>query len=194
VLGHFLDGIPILSLHGKIPAKYRPKTLADFRKMASGVLVCTDVAARGIDIPDIDWVIQYDPPQDPAAFVHRCGRTARIGREGRAVVLLLPSEETYVSFLKLRNIPIKDFAEAIPPTATLEEIRGAAAADRDMYEKGLLAFVSFVRGYKEHQLSYIFQLKDMDLGQAAMGFGLLHLPSMPEFRTNKNAAKNFTPR
>ena len=90
VLGHFLDGIPILSLHGKIPAKYRPKTLADFRKMASGVLVCTDVAARGIDIPDIDWVIQYDPPQDPAAFVHRCGRTARIGREGRAVVLLLP--------------------------------------------------------------------------------------------------------
>ena len=132
ILAHFLEDVPILSLHGKIPAKFRPKTLEEFRNMASGVLVCTDVAARGLDIPDIDWVVQYDPPQDPAAFVHRCGRTARIGRAGRAVVFLLPSEDTYINFLKLRNIPIKEFADPLEPSATLESVRKLAASDREV--------------------------------------------------------------
>lgn len=62
----------------------------------SSILICTDIAARGLDIPDIDWVIQYDPPQDPKSFAHRCGRTARLGRQGNAVVFLNPKEDTYV--------------------------------------------------------------------------------------------------
>lgn len=44
--------------------------------------MCTDVAARGIDIPDVAWIIQFDPPQDPSYFVHRVGRTARAGKKG----------------------------------------------------------------------------------------------------------------
>ena len=46
---------------------------------AAGALFCTDVAARGLDIPDVHWIVQHDAPQDPAAFVHRVGRTARMG-------------------------------------------------------------------------------------------------------------------
>ena len=52
------------------------------------VLVCTDVAARGIDIPDVDWIVQYDPPTDPDFYVHRVGRTARAGRSGSALLFL----------------------------------------------------------------------------------------------------------
>ena len=70
----------------------------------AGVLLATDIAARGLDIPDVQWVVQYDPPQDPAAFVHRVGRTARMGRSGRAVVLLLPRELPYVDFLRVRKV------------------------------------------------------------------------------------------
>jgi ATP-dependent RNA helicase DDX55/SPB4 len=67
----------------------------------STILLCTDIAARGLDIPDIDWVIQYDPPQDPKSFAHRCGRTARQGRKGNAVVFLNPKEDTYIGELML---------------------------------------------------------------------------------------------
>lgn len=76
------------------------------RAAAAGCLLCTDVAARGLDIPDVGWVLQYDPPQDPSAFVHRVGRTARMGRSGNALVFLLPSEAAYVDFLRLRKVPL----------------------------------------------------------------------------------------
>ena len=56
------------------------------RYAAPGALFCTDVAARGLDIPDVHWIVQHDAPQDPAAFVHRVGRTARMGEH--------PAEQT----------------------------------------------------------------------------------------------------
>ena len=70
----------------------------------AGCLLCTDVAARGLDIPDVEWILQLDAPQDPDAFVHRVGRTARMGRTGSARIFLLPHEATYVEFLRLRKV------------------------------------------------------------------------------------------
>ena len=70
-----------------------------------GVLLCTDVAARGLDIPAVDWIIQYDPPDDPKEYIHRVGRTAR-GRsgQGRALLLLLPEEMGFLRYLKVRIV------------------------------------------------------------------------------------------
>ena len=75
-----------------------------FIVLPSGCLLCTDVAARGLDIPDVQYIVQYDPPQDPSTFVHRVGRTARMGRIGKALVLLLPHEMSYVEFSRLRKV------------------------------------------------------------------------------------------
>ena len=150
------------------------------------------MAARGLDIPNVDWVVQYDPPQDPAAFVHRCGRTARLGRDGKALVFLSAAEDTYINFLEIRKIPIQALASPPQPIPTVAAVRKLAANDREVYEKSRLAFVSFVRGYKEHQLTYIFRTKDINYGQLAMGFGLLDLPKMPELKDAKNS-KDFTP-
>lgn len=69
-----------------------------------GALICTDVAARGLDIPDVNWILQLDPPQDPDAIVHRVGRTARMGRLGNALLFLLPHEESYAEFLHVRKV------------------------------------------------------------------------------------------
>jgi superfamily II DNA/RNA helicase len=68
--------------------------------------VATDVAARGLDIPDVHCVLHFDAPQDPSNFVHRCGRTARMGRSGRAIALLTPEEDIFVELMKQRNVPM----------------------------------------------------------------------------------------
>ena len=78
----------MIALHGKMKQSQREAALSRFAEANDGaLLLCTDVAARGLDIPGVDWVVQFDAPQDPAAFVHRVGRTARMGREGAALLL-----------------------------------------------------------------------------------------------------------
>ena len=73
-----------------------------------GLLFCTDVAARGIDIPDVDYIIQWTPPKDPAYYIHRIGRTARAGKKGGALLFLSESESAYIELLRTRNVAITE--------------------------------------------------------------------------------------
>ena len=96
---------PTLSLHklhGSLTQPVRTTTLSAFaRSTDPSVLFCTDVASRGLDLPNIDLIIEYDPPFSSDDHLHRIGRTARAGRDGRAVIFLMPgSEEGYVDILK----------------------------------------------------------------------------------------------
>jgi ATP-dependent RNA helicase DDX31/DBP7 len=89
-------------LHGSLAQNVRTATLAAFTKSDTpAILICTDVAARGLDLPNIDFVIEYDPPFSKDDHLHRIGRTARAGRDGRTMIFLLPGEEeNYVEILK----------------------------------------------------------------------------------------------
>ncbi|XP_024387826.1 DEAD-box ATP-dependent RNA helicase 18 isoform X1 [Physcomitrium patens] len=188
-----LSGLQAVALHGKMKQAAREKALAMFSGMTAGLLVCTDVAARGLDIPGVDWIIQYDPPQDPNVFVHRVGRTARMGQSGDALVFLLPKEDAYVEFLRIRKVPIEERPKCSSVPNIVSVLRGAAAKDRDIMEKGLRAFVSYIRAYKEHHCTFIFKWKQLEAGLAAMGFGLLQLPSMPELKRNVLSIAGFQP-
>eukprot|EP00741_Cyanophora_paradoxa_P013343 tig00020684_g12886.t1 len=185
-----LKGVSIVNMHGKLDQKKRSSAYEKFSSMESGVLLCTDVAARGLDFPNIDWVIQLDCPQDPNNFVHRVGRSARMGRQGNSLCFLLPHEDTYVDFLSIRKVPMQPMELAEVPDVLLE-FRSIIATDRDLIERGLKAFVSYIRAYKEHQCSQIFQFRNLQLGDIATGFGLLKLPRMPELRGMK--IDGFTP-
>ncbi|CAN6439446.1 unnamed protein product [Victoria cruziana] len=188
-----LKGFHIVPLHGKMKQTAREKALASFMELPSGILLCTDVAARGLDIPGVDWIIQYDPPQDPNMFVHRVGRTARMGRPGSAIVFLLPKEESYVDFLRIRRVPLEERKCSAAAVDIVPQIREAAKKDRDVMEKGLKAFVSYIRAYKEHQCSYIFRWKGLEIGKLGMGYGLLQLPSMPELKHHNLSTDGFAP-
>ncbi|KXJ94689.1 P-loop containing nucleoside triphosphate hydrolase protein [Microdochium bolleyi] len=78
----------VTSLHSKLPQRQRIDNLGRFRASAARILVATDVASRGLDIPEVSLVINYDVPQDPDDYIHRVGRTARAGRKGDAVTMV----------------------------------------------------------------------------------------------------------
>ncbi|CAB1428579.1 unnamed protein product [Pleuronectes platessa] len=182
VLETVIKKATICCIHGKMKSK-RNTIFADFRALKSGILVCTDVMARGIDIPDVNWVLQYDPPSSARAFVHRCGRTARIGNLGNALVFLLPMEETYVTFLSInQKCPLQLMPHVRDVVDVLPKARALNLADRAMFDKSMRAFVSFVQAYAKHECSLIFRVKDLDFATLARGFALLRLPKMPELR------------
>jgi ATP-dependent RNA helicase RhlE len=86
------EGIPAAALHGDLAQSARQRTLDGFRSGTIGILVATDIAARGIDVEDMEMVVNYDVPNDPEAYVHRVGRTARAGAQGLALTLMSPDE------------------------------------------------------------------------------------------------------
>ncbi|CAG5132977.1 unnamed protein product, partial [Candidula unifasciata] len=181
-LQQIIKKTPILAIHSKMKNK-RSKIISTFREMASGILMCTDVMARGIDIPDINWVIQYDPPSSASSFVHRCGRTARIGNQGNALVMLLPTEDSYIKFIELnQKVPLTEMPKQSDASEVSTRLQTLAINDRSVYEKGLRAFVSYIQSYAKHECNMILRVKDLDFGRLAQGFGLLHVPKMPELK------------
>ena len=186
VLSHVLnkdkkkDSYYIEPLHGKKVQKRREKAMERFRQVSSGVLLCTDIAARGLDITDVNWVIQFDAPVDPSSFVHRVGRSARAGKRGKSVIFLTRKEESYVDFLLRRKIPLTplpaleggvdiDIDDDNSQTQdnnvkqenelldVLPQVKELVMKDRDALEKGTSAFTAHIRAYKEHQCAFIFR-------------------------------------
>ncbi|KAI6047163.1 DEAD-domain-containing protein [Pisolithus marmoratus] len=197
--------VNLYSIHGHLSPTARTRALSSFSSSVStpnspAILLATDVAARGLDLPNVDVVIQFDPPSDPKAFSHRCGRTARAGKIGRAYVFLASKETEYIDFLAVRKIPVRrhpyirvggllasnemhEPSEEDPVVPEyLSKIRQMVLTDRALSDKAVKAFVSFVRAYSKHEASYIFRLKTLDLVGVAKAFGLVRLPRMPELK------------
>jgi superfamily II DNA/RNA helicase len=87
-------------LHGDISQSIRERTLNDFRLGKFNVLVATDVAARGIDVPEVEVVIHASIPENEDTFVHRSGRTGRAGRSGVNVVFYRPGQENELKWIE----------------------------------------------------------------------------------------------
>lgn len=95
-------GVKALAMHGDLTQAARQKALAEFDAGKVDVLIATDVAARGLDLDNITHVVNYDPPDDDKAYVHRVGRTARAGRSGTAITLVMPDQEFDISRMAAR--------------------------------------------------------------------------------------------
>lgn len=190
------EGFTLLPLHGKLDGKVREKNFTRFmNSIQPTVLLTTDVAARGLDFPQVDLVVQVDPPSDPKNFKHRAGRAGRAGRRGLSVVFLQPGrEEDYVAFMEIRKTPIAALArpelrvvgDADAESAT-RRIRDAVRRDRALHDRGQRAFVSWVRSYSKHAAASIFSTRDLDWADLGRAWGLLRLPKMPETRSRRPA-------
>ncbi len=121
------------AIHGGLSQNKRLKTLDSFDKGSSSVLVCTDVAARGLDISGVSLVVNYEVPKDPTDYVHRIGRTARAGNSGRVVNLI--SDLDHASFSKIFDA-YKNFDIKSVPLPRLERIRVSSSSSGNGFSRG----------------------------------------------------------
>lgn len=185
----------VFPLHGDHKAPIRAKNLQRFRDaIEPAILLTTDVLARGIDIPDIDLVVQIDAPTQPKDFIHRCGRSGRAGRRGMAVTFLHPgSEEDYVRYLELQGTTLEPYPS--PPQIsepeiddTVHTIREILTSKRELHDRSQKAFVSWVQAYSKTLPPDIFALSKLDWPTLGRAWGLLQWPKMPELRRHFAAA------
>ncbi|KAM9394395.1 ATP-dependent DNA helicase DDX31 isoform 1-T2 [Pholidichthys leucotaenia] len=100
--------LSFLHLHGNMKQEERTEVFQKFSASQGGILLCTDVAARGLDLPQVTWIVQYDPPTAATEYVHRVGRTARIGGRGSGILFLTPSETAFITELTNHNISLSE--------------------------------------------------------------------------------------
>jgi len=116
------EGVDARAIHGDLRQQVRERALSQFSTGHLPVLVATDVAARGIDVDDIDVVVHYDPPEDHKSYLHRSGRTARAGRAGLVVTLVLWNEQLEVERMQKRlglSVPVVEMFSNDPRLADL---------------------------------------------------------------------------
>lgn len=115
------------SLHGDIKQHQRERVLRSFRDNKVHCIICTDVAARGIDVPDVDLVIQIEPPQSPEAYIHRVGRTGRAGKSGTSVLFFLP--HLHMHQMNTLTAVIKSKFKIFPDFLTPQDLQDLASSN-----------------------------------------------------------------
>ncbi|KAK4541964.1 hypothetical protein LTR36_007164 [Oleoguttula mirabilis] len=184
-----LLGVSVFPVHGDYKAPVRAKNLRRFVECDTpAILLTTDVLARGIDIPDIDLVVQLDPPSQPKDFIHRCGRSGRAGKRGMAITFLNEgSEEDYVKYLDMQGTKLEAYPN--PPAVsdedaaqTIRMVRTTLVQKREIHDRSQKAFVSWVQAYTKTLPADIFNIKKVDWVELGKAWGLLRWPKMPELK------------
>ena len=160
-------GIPLTALHGKIKQERRTLIYLDFTRKKSACMFATDIASRGLDFPDVDWVVQVDAPEDTANYIHRVGRTARHKSSGRSLLMLMPNEEkNMLANLESSGLQIKKLT--VNPKRSVSVATQASSLLAAAPEFRLLAKKSFTGYLRSLQLlpSNRFSSIDMSNGSS----------------------------
>lgn len=178
---HLKIGIPLLHLHGKQKQTARAEITARFSAATNSCLFATDVVARGLDFPAVDWVVQLDCPEDADTYIHRVGRTARYQKSGRAILFLLPSEEEgMVARLAQKKIPIEKTAVKASVKQTIQNnMQAMCFKDPELKYLGQKCFTSYVKSIALHKDKTIFKVDELPLAEFASSLGL---PGVPQLR------------
>lgn len=170
--------LPVMALHGKQKQSVRSRTFSQFSNAQTGILLCTDIAARGLDVPKVDWIVQFDPPDDPKEYIHRVGRTARgMNSQGNALLIVRPEELGFLNYLKKAKIPMQEYELSWKKVANIQaQLEKLVAKNYALNTSAKEAFRSYVRAYNSHKLKEIFDTSTLDLVAVAKSFGFEHPP------------------
>lgn len=182
--------LQVLDLHGKQKQQKRTNTFFEFCNAKQGTLICTDVAARGLDIPAVDWIVQFDPPDDPRDYIHRVGRTARGNNtKGRSLLFLQPGEVGFLAHLKAAKVPVVEYDfpknKIMNVQSQLEKLIGSNYYLNQSAKDG---YRSYLHAYASHSLRSVFDIHKLDLVKVAK---VSTLPIHPQCLNMTNEKTEF---
>ncbi|CAI5061286.1 ANL_HP_G0153780.mRNA.1.CDS.1 [Saccharomyces cerevisiae] len=173
-------GISLMHLHGRQKQRARTETLDKFNRAQQVCLFATDVVARGIDFPAVDWVVQVDCPEDVDTYIHRVGRCARYGKKGKSLIMLTPQEqEAFLKRLNARKIePGKLNIKQSKKKSIKPQLQSLLFKDPELKYLGQKAFISYVRSIYVQKDKQVFKFDELPTEEFAYSLGLPGAPKI----------------
>lgn len=180
----------IMMLNGNMKQQQRTRVYHEFINCEFGCLVATNVAARGLDIPDVDYIIQFDPPDSVESYIHRAGRACRgdTKRKGQGVLFLMANEAGFIKLLRTAGVPLFEFEFPLDKIINVqEEMERIVGTVYYLRKKAQDAYKTYLYTYATHSLKNIFNINKLDLPALARSFGLTEAPSVdvPGYKPGK---------
>ena len=176
---NYID-IPVLDLHGKQKQQKRTSTFFEFCNATEGILLCTDVAARGLDIPEVDWILQFDPPDDPRDYIHRVGRTARgSAGKGKSLMFLIPQELGFLRYLKAAKVPLNEYEFPLDKIANVQsQLEQLIKNNFWLHQSAKDGYRAYLQSYASHHLKTVYKVDKLDLVKVGKSFGFTVPPKV----------------
>ncbi|EGG18827.1 putative RNA helicase [Cavenderia fasciculata] len=189
-------GCRLFQLHGKMKQTSRLDVFQQFCDEKMGTLFATDVAARGLDFPTVDWVIQMDCPDDIATYIHRVGRTARNNTEGNSLTVLLPTEKPFIKLMEKQNIHHQILETNPEKSINIQPKLAAILSEKvDLKYLAQKAFITYVKSIYRQDNKEVFSLEGLDLKAFSNSMGLPGAPNIQigkTLKTDKNNSYKLT--
>uniref|UniRef100_T1IEY6 ATP-dependent RNA helicase n=1 Tax=Rhodnius prolixus TaxID=13249 RepID=T1IEY6_RHOPR len=177
VFCHLRPRNTLLALHGRMQQHKRLESFKSFWRKEHAVLFATDIASRGLDFPQVHWVIHIDCPEDVETYIHRAGRTARYHKGGECLLVLNSSEIKFIEHLENNRIPINEIKvnpnHMISPQAKIEAL---LAKDINLKASAQRAFVAYAKYVFLMKDKSVFNIKAIDTDKYARSMGLVISP------------------
>jgi len=167
-------GTAVIGLYGTLHQLRRMAIYDEFCQRDQAVMFATDIAARGLDFPSVDWVVQYDCPEDATTYLHRVGRTARNAAVGQSLLVLLPNEEPGMAQqLRAHKIPIEKIEVNPKKMSDIQrKIQAHLASDTALKESAQRAFQSYLKSVFLLKNKHVFDVLKLDTAKFANSLGL----------------------
>lgn len=184
-------GKSLLHLHGNMKQSRRTEIYDAFCRTRNAALFATDVASRGLDFPEVEWVIQVDCPDDVGTYVHRVGRTARFKSSGRAILLLTEGkQEVFLTRLESKNLKLNRTRINPGRLFSVEsKITSLVTSNQELRSLAQRAFVFYLKSVFQKADKEVFDMQEIDFEALAKSFGLSVTPQV-KFKGGSVKAQN----
>lgn len=170
-------GVPLFEYHGKQTQPKRMAIFFQFTEARSAILFTTNIAARGLDFPKVNWVLQLDCPDNVETYVHRMGRTARFSAAGKNLLILDPSEAKFIDKVKDKGFTVSKITpNPEKQLSILKTLQNLCLREEDVKYLAQRAFISFVKNIFKMPDKEVFDVNKVNFKLLADSFGLIQTP------------------